>query len=328
LKVTILNHQEVAELLSMRECIEIMAEALSTLARGQIQMPIRTTLRPPGASGLMSLMPVYRSGEKALYGLKAICVFPQNPAFGKDAHQGSVLLFSAKTGELFAIINASAITAIRTAAVSAVATRLLSRKDAHILAILGAGVQARAHLAAMACTREIKQVRIADKIFTRARQLVDEMSRDYAFPVEALESSEAAVRGADIIVTVTNSSEPVLQRDWISAGAHVNAVGACSPQVREIDTLTMQAARLYVDRRESTLAEAGDYVIAAKEGAINPDHIRGEIGELLIGKAKGRTSNNEITLFKALGLAVEDLAAAEFVYHRAIEKNMGTEVDF
>jgi len=328
MKIVILNHEEVAELMPMSECIDVMAEALTALARGQVHLPLRTVVRPPDAAGMMGLMPAYMSGERAAYGLKAVCVFLSNPAIGKDAHQGSVMLFSAETGELLAMVNASAVTAIRTAAVSGVATRLLARKDANDLAIIGSGVQARSHLAAMAAVRPVKRVRVADQISERAQKFASEMSANYPFPIEAVESNEAAVRDADMIVTVTNSSEPILQRDWIAAGAHLNVVGACLPHAREVDTATMAASRLYVDRRESTFNEAGDYILAAKEGAIGPDHIRAEIGELLTGEAVGRTSEQEITLFKALGLAVEDLASAEYVYRQAKERQVGTWVEF
>jgi len=328
MKIVILNHEEVAELMPMSECIDVMTEALTALARGQVHLPLRMVVRPPDAAGMMGLMPAYMSGERAAYGLKAVCVFPNNPAIGKDAHQGSVMLFSAETGELLAMVNASAVTAIRTAAVSGVATRLLARKDASDLAIIGSGVQARSHLAAIAAVRPVKRVRVADQISERAQKFAAEMSANYPFPIEAVESNEAAVRDADMIVTVTNSSEPVLQRDWIAAGAHLNVVGACLPHAREVDTATMAASKLYVDRRESIFNEAGDYILAAKEGAIGPDHIRAEIGELLTGKAMGRTSEQEITLFKALGLAVEDLASAEYVYRQAKERQVGTWVEF
>ncbi len=328
MELVILNHDEVVSLLPFSKCIDLMADALESLARGQVHLPLRMIVRPPDAKGLMALMPAYRSGERSAYALKAICAFPQNPTVGKDTHQGAVLVFSPEAGELLAVINASAITAIRTAAVSALATRLLARGDARELAIIGAGVQGRAHLAAIAEVRPLRRVRVADAVTERARMLAAQTAAGCAFPVEASDSVESAVRNADIIVTVTNSSEPVLQRSWISDGAHVNAVGASVPQAREIDTATMAASKLYVDRRQSTLNESGDYLVAAKEGAIGPDHIQGEIGELLTGAAVGRTSDRDITLFKALGLAVEDLAAAEYVYRQAKEKRIGTWVDF
>jgi ornithine cyclodeaminase len=328
MEIVVLNHKQVTELLPMPECIDVMAEALAAVARKEAYQPLRTIIRPEGAKGVMATMPSYLYGERAAFGLKEVCVFPNNPNIGKDAHQGSVLLHSDETGELLAVMNASAITAIRTGAVSGVATRLLAREDAGNLAIIGAGVQGRSHLAAMAAVRPIRRVRVADKLPDVTQKFADEMSAKYEFPIESVENNENAVRGADIIVTVTSSSEPVLKRDWIADGAHLNVVGSSFPHCREADTATMVASKLFVDRRESTLNEAGDYLIAAKEGAIGPKHIQAEIGEILIGDAQGRTSDREITLFKSLGLAVEDLAAAEYIYRQAREQKIGNWMEF
>lgn len=328
MKILILTHDEVTQLLPMTECIAVMEEALRALARGEMEQPLRMVVKPDAASGVLAMMPAYRSGADAVFGLKTICVFPGNAAKGKDAHQGGVLLFSGETGEPLALMNASAITAIRTAAVSGVATRLLAREDAGSLAIIGAGVQARSHLVAMACVRSISSARIASRTFTHAQAFVNEMQPTCPFPLHAVETVRAAVTDADVIVTATTSWEPVLQREWIAPGTHINAVGTYSPKAREIDTATMAAASLFVDRRDSALNEAGDYRLAAEEGAIGPDHIRAEVGEVLIASAKGRTSLDEITLFKSLGLAIEDLAAAAFLYHKASEKALGTWVEF
>src|SRR6185436_14434548 len=283
MKILVLDNQQIRELLAMKNCIELMADALAALARGEVFQPLRTITRPPEARGLLGLMPAYRAGDEGAFGLKAICVFPENPARGKDAHQGAVVLFSRETGEMIALMNASEITAIRTAAVSAVATRLLAREDAHDLAIIGAGVQARTHLAALNEVRSIKQARVACRNIEHAQELVREMQPRFSFPIVAVKTNEEAVRGADLIVTATSSQEPVLDKDWISAGAHVNATGTHSPNSREIDSTTMAAARIFVDRRESALNEAGDYLLAAKEGLINADSIVAEVGELMIG---------------------------------------------
>jgi len=312
----------------MTECIELMADALSALARGEVFQPLRTIVRPPDARGLLGLMPSYRAGGQGAFGLKAICVFPGNPAIGKDAHQGAVLLFSRETGELLAVMNASEITAIRTAAVSAVATRLLARQDAEQLAIIGAGIQARTHLAALAAVRPIKRAKVACRNIEHAEELAREMRQQLSFPIEPVRTNEEAVRGADLIVTATSSQEPVINKDWISPGAHVNAIGTHSPNSREIDSATMAAAKIFVDRRESALNESGDYLLAAKEGLVNAESIRGEIGELLIGSKTGRTSATEITLFKSLGLAIEDIVSADYLYRKARSQNSGTWIDF
>jgi ornithine cyclodeaminase len=328
MKMLVLNQSEVEQLLTMNECIDVMAEALTALARGEANQPLRTALVPPKTAGVLGLMPAYRGGEAAKYGLKAVCVFPENPSRGLDSHQGGVLLFSGETGELLAVMNASAITAIRTAAVSAVATRLLAREDAAELAILGSGVQARTHIEAMACVRPIKRARVASRRTEQARRFADEMSPRFSFPVEPVDSVEAAVRGADLIVTATTAAKPILKREWISPGAHLNVVGSSIPTTREVDGATMAATSLFVDRRESTINEGGEYLFALREGAIGPDHIRAEVGEILLGSHRGRTSPDEITMFKSLGLAIEDLAAADYLYRKAKPLQAGAWLEF
>jgi ornithine cyclodeaminase/alanine dehydrogenase-like protein (mu-crystallin family) len=328
MKLLVLNQFEIEQLLPMPDCIEVMANALTALAAGQVHLPLRMVVRPPEAVGVMALMPAHIAGENAALGVKVINVFNSNSARGKDSHQGAVLLFDAETGEPLAVMNASAITAIRTAAVSGVATRLLAREEAGNLAIIGSGVQARSHLAAMACVRSIRRARVASRNFEHAQRFAAELQPHYAFPIEPVETAEAAVRSAAVIVTATASSEPVVRRDWLAPGAHLNVVGASLPAAREIDTATMAAASLFVDRRESTLNESGDYLIAAREGAIGPEHIRAEIGEVLTGAKPGRTRPDEITLFKSLGLAVEDVTAAAFIYQRAWRNSAGTWAEF
>jgi ornithine cyclodeaminase/alanine dehydrogenase-like protein (mu-crystallin family) len=328
MKVLILSHTEVLELLSIKECIPLMREALIALAAGKVHQPLRTIIRPPDAKGVMGLMPSYVSGDAAAFGLKAICVFPGNPAQGKDAHQGAVLLFSAETGELQAMMNASAITAIRTAAVSGVATDLLARVDACNLALLGSGVQARSHLVAMSEVRLIKRCRIASRHLEHARNFAEEMRPDFSFPIESVETVAEALEDADLIVSATTAVEPIVRRERISTGAHLNLVGSSTPKAREVDSETMAAVSLFVDRRESTINEAGDYLFAVRDGVIGPDHIRAEIGEVLKGDKPGRTSPEEITCFKSLGLAIEDLAAAEYLYRKAKQSKVGTWIEF
>jgi ornithine cyclodeaminase/alanine dehydrogenase-like protein (mu-crystallin family) len=328
MKTLVLSHDEVVDLLPMKECIAVMRDALIALAAGKVHQPLRTIIRPPGAAGVIGLMPSYMSGERAAFGLKAICVMPGNPAKGMDAHQGAVLLFSAGSGELLAMMNASAITAIRTAAASGVATDLLARKDAGELAIIGSGVEARSHLTAMAQVRALRRCRIASLRTERARRFAEEMKHVFSFPIEAVAGVEEALDGADLIVTATSAKEPIVQREWIAPGAHLNVVGACTPRAREVDSATMAASSLFVDSRESTFNESGDYLLALANGAIGADHIRAELGEVLTGERPGRTSLEEITLFKSLGIGIEDLAAAEYLYRKASESNAGAWVEF
>lgn len=327
MKIMILNSAEIRELLPMAECIELMSDAFSALAHGEVHQPLRTIIRPPGARGLLGLMSAYSDGARGAFGLKAICVFPENPKQGKDAHQGAVTLFSRETGELLALMNASEITAIRTAAVSAVATRLLAREDAGELALIGAGVQARTHLVALAQVRALRRVRVASRSANHAQNFVREMQSKFDFPIESVKTNEAAVSQADIVVTATSSLTPVIRSDWISAGTHINAIGTHSPGSREIDGATMAAARVFVDRRESALTESGDYLLAAQEGLVSPDSILAELGDLVGGTKAGRASETEITLFKSLGLAIEDVACAAYLYQKANAANIGTRIE-
>ena len=342
LKLLVLSARDVHELLPYGECADLVAGALAALARGEVFQPLRTVLQPPGRGGssppgLMALMPAIRAGSgapdpDAAYGLKAICIFPGNPGLGKDAHQGVVLLSSPDTGEPQALLNASALTEIRTAAASVVATRLLARADASELAIIGTGVQARAHAIALAQDyaargRPLAGIRIAGRTPGRAAQAAAELAAA-GVPVRACGSAAEAVAGAGIVVTATSSATPVLARSWLADGTHINAVGACLPHARELDSATMAAAAVFADSRESALAEAGDLRLAIAEHSTPPVHIRGEIGELLSGTVPGRTGDREITVFESLGLAAEDLAAAQGVYRNAARLGAGTWVDF
>jgi len=335
MRLLVLSAQDVHALLGYNDCAEAMRGALTALASGRAQQPLRTVIAPKGAAGLMALMPSYLTAEtgpgsdqEAAYGLKAICITPANPAAGLDTHQGVVLLSSGATGEPLALLNASAVTEIRTAAVSVVATDLLARPDADQLAVVGTGVQARAHILALDGARRLSQIRVAGRDQDRANQFVASFDGRTAAPVKACPSAQDAVAGASIIVTATSSAQPVLNRAWIAPGTHINAVGACLPHQRELDTATVADGVLFADRRESLLAESGDYVLAAAEGAVTPDRIRAELGELLLGTGPGRASADEITIFESLGLAIEDLAAARRVYQLAAETGAGFWTDF
>jgi len=320
----VLTQSEVEQLLDMPGCMDAMADILEALARGELFLPLRMIAFPPGENSGIGLMPAHRGGSSAAYSLKTICLFPDNPKRGLDPHQGTVTLFSGETGELRALMNASAITAIRTAAVSGVATRLLAREDAQDLTIVGAGHQAHPHIAAMLEARQFERIRIA----ARSRESAERLASEWPLAT-AVDSVEEAVREADVVCTVTNSSEPVLRHEWLKPGTHINAVGSSVKTARELDTDTIVACSLFVDRRESTVNEAGDYLMPLAEGAISgPEHIKAELGEILTGAHSGRTSDDELTVFKSLGLAVEDLAAAEYVVRRATETGTGTTVAF
>lgn len=325
-KVLIANQSEVAQWLPMRECMDVMAEAFKMLAAGKTILPLRPIMWLPERFGALGMMPAYVQDLNAM-GLKALAIFPGNHGTPYDSHQGAVLLFEAKYGCLLAIMDATEITAIRTAAVSGVATKMLARKDAHDLAILGAGTQARTHLEAMLLARKITRVRHWSRNADRARLFAERESRRHGITVEPMKTAREAVTNADIICTTTAANEPVVLGEWLKAGVHINAVGACVPTARELDTAAMLKSRLFVDRRESALNEAGDFIIAKNEGALDDNHIRGELGEILLGQVQGRISADEITVFKSLGLAIEDLASAHHIYTKMLEKGVGTWVE-
>jgi ornithine cyclodeaminase/alanine dehydrogenase-like protein (mu-crystallin family) len=326
MKILILNQSEIAELLSMEECMIAMEMALLALDAGDAILPLRQLMWLPGHESLMAVMPAFSNASKSM-GVKVISVFPRNRGTQYDSHQGAILLFETGNGQLLAILDASEITAMRTAAVSGVATRALSRPDSSELAILGSGVQAHTHLQAMMVARKLKRVRVWSRTPSNAERFCLRESERYSVLIEPVADPKEAVTGADIICTVTASRTPVLAGEWISPGAHINAVGTFGPDSREIDTATVVRSRLFVDRRESALNEAGDFIIPRNEGLITEEHIRGELGELLAGKISGRTSSGEVTLFKSLGLAIEDLATAQSLYDKALWKGRGTWVE-
>ena len=321
MSLLVLSDADVRELLDMKSCIEAMEGALAALARDELSMPLRFVVRPP-AEQLLGLMPAHRAGAAPLFSLKEIVVAPSNAARGLDPHQGSVLLHDGETGVLRAVLNASAITEIRTAAVSAVATKLLARPGARRIAILGAGVQARSHAEAMRAIVEDPELRVWSRTPAHAEALALEAH------AVVCDTIEEALDGAEVVCTCTAAREPIVRRAWLGAGAHVNAVGSSIPSARELDGDVVAAAALFVDRRESTLNESGDYLRAVEETGIGPGHIRAELGELLIGTRPGRADADELTLFKSLGLAVEDLAAAALCVERARERGLGVEVAF
>ncbi|WP_311771691.1 ornithine cyclodeaminase family protein [Cohnella lubricantis] len=321
-----IDRNEVSELLSLEACIGIMENALKDLSAGQAEQQLRSVV-PVRQGGLMGLMPAYLARQEVV-GAKLISVFPRNHDRGLPSHQGVVALFDAGTGALNAIVDGRRLTAIRTAAVSAAATKLLAKPDSRTLALIGSGEQARSHLEAMLLVKPIERVRIWSPSRAHALRFQSEIAAKYgdSLAAQLCDSAEQAVADADVICTVTSSTTPVLQDEWIPDGAHINAVGACRAPDRELSSAIVRRARLYVDRRQSAVHEAGDYLIPLQEGVIGSGHIVGEIGEALLGQVEGRTSDEQLTLFKSLGLAVEDLAAATYVYEQAKQLGKGTSI--
>jgi len=326
MKVLIADQKLVTEVFTMQEAIATMRRALTMLAAGDVVMPLRTMLQLPRGDAVMGLMPSYLGGLDAV-GVKVVAAFPADFGSEYDTHQGVVLFFETGRGLLRAIVDATSITAIRTAAVSGLATDLLARPDAADLAVIGAGTQAHTHLQAMLAVRPVRRVRVYSVPAESAAEFARRETRLTGLPVEAVATAEEAVAGADLVCTTTTAHEPVVRGPWISPGAHVNAVGAYTPTTRELDSDLVAGARLYADRRESLTSEAGEFLIPRAEGRFGDEHIVGELGEVLTGKAPGRASPDEVTLFKSLGIAIEDLAAAHRVHEICEERGLGVWLD-
>ena len=310
----------------MEAGIDLMSSTFKNFSAGNAEQPLRNAMWLPDKQGLLGMMPGF-AGDTGTLGIKVVSVFPGNHAKGLSSHQGVVLLFEAETGQMFAIIDGDRVTAIRTAAASAVATKALARDDAETLTILGSGEQALRHLEAMLLVRKIVHVRIWSRNADHAKEFASQHSANIDTIIEPVQDAHEAVDGADIICTTTSSKEPILESDWVKNGAHINAVGACTSNARELESALVARSKLYFDCRESLVNESGDYLKPLKEGLFDENHARGEVGELLNGDIGGRESESEITLFKSLGMAVEDLSACHFIYEQAKKEGLGTEID-
>jgi alanine dehydrogenase len=318
----LLSESDVRQLLSMDDLIQTMESALAEFSSGRVQQPLRTVFEVGPSHAFFGVMPAFMSASGAL-GTKLVTVFGSNSAVGLPTHLATILLMDSSTGELLAVMDGRYITEARTAAVSAVSARLLAREDAGVLAILGSGVQARSHLRAFSHVRGLRDVRVWSPSAIHRREFADEMHRELATPIAPVATVREAVDGADLVVLATAAREPILQSVWIADGTHIAAVGACRPDQRELETALVKRARVFVDSRTGALAEAGDLVLPIREGAIDAAHIAGELGQLAAGAVAGRQTPGEVTLFKSLGMAVEDVAAAHLVYERATERGLG-----
>lgn len=318
----LLSESDVRAVLPMDALIEVMRGALAQFSTRQVTQPLRTVIQTSADPSFFAVMSA-ATPEPATLGAKLVTVFSRNAAAGLPTHLATIVLLDPGTGALLAVLDGRYITEARTAAVSAVATDLLARQDAQTLAVIGTGVQARSHLEAIACVRRLREVRAWSRDPDRRAAFVRDARSRIAAPVRASQSAREAVAGAAIVVLVTSAAEPVVLDEWIEPGTHVCAVGACRPDQREMEGKLVARARLFVDSRDAALVEAGDVILAMKEGLFGADHIAAEIGEVAAGRAAGRQTAGEVTVFKSLGLAVEDLAAARLSYERAIERGLG-----
>ncbi len=343
----LLTEADVKAVLTMDDLIETMASALTAFSHRRVEQPVRSIISVSGNHAFLGTMPAFvratenntgaaNSGAtgpqgadeprpiRAALGAKLVTVFAANAAKGLHTHLASIVLMDPATGGLIALLDGRYITEARTAAVSAVSSRLLARKTAGSLAIIGTGVQARSHLDALGRVHRLRQVTVWSPNEERRNRFVAE-SGAAPCAVTAVAHAGEAIVGADLIVLATSSSDPVIDNGWVKPGAHVMSVGACRPNQREIDPALTARARLFVDSREAALVEAGDVVMGMAEGRFGADHIIAEIGDVASGAA-GRLSETDVTIFKSLGMAVEDVTAADLAYRRAVERGIGQQL--
>jgi len=322
----VLSEQQVQSLIEIDELIAALKQAHVQYSTGKAVMPVRLVVPLPQIHGRITSMPGFLTDDKAL-GMKVVTYFQENSKKNLPAILATILLFSAETGKIIATMDGSYITAIRTACASAMATEALANPQTPVLGILGGGVQARAHIQAMTRVRKIERIRLYSLSGASAVAIKKEMGPQLNCAIEVADSAESVVRDADLLVTVTTAKEPIVRPEWLKPGVHINAVGSHRPDLREIDGATLARAKIVVDSREAILAECGDILLALKEKSIGENAIHAEIGEVLAGTKSGRKNSDEITLYKSVGIAIQDVAAAHLVYGKALKKGVGTTVE-
>lgn len=325
MKIRVLSRDDVCQALPMRQAIKAVKNAFIQLSAGQADVPLRTALRVPRHGGVTLFMPAYLTGEDQM-AVKIASVFKENSAKGLPLIHSLVVVMDTSTGEPIAVMDGAYLTALRTGAASGVATDLLARKNSQIVAILGAGAQGRTQLEAICAVRSIQKALVYDTALDRATSFASEMSQRLSLAVEVADTPAKALHQADIISTATSSSSPIFDDGDIGFGAHINAIGAFTPQMQEIPSDTVLRAKVVVDHRETSLAEAGDLLIPIHQGLISEAHIYAELGEIAAGLKPARTSPGDITLFESVGVAVQDVAVACVALELASQQGLGTEV--
>lgn len=323
--ITIISANQVKELLPMEACIPQIEKAMIALSRRELVLPQRQVI-DLGRENKLLIMPS-ASSQLGRYGSKIINIHPHNKNNDLPVIQGFFSIFDLANGRLLSIIDGSSLTAIRTAAASALATKLLARENSHCCGIFGTGVQASSHIDAMIAVRPITTIKIWARDFSKAIKFAAQEKQRTGKDCHAYESP-IEVANSDIVCTVTGAIEPILKGQWLQSGSHINLVGAHSPNSREADTLCVQKSKIYVDCLTATFSEGGDIIIPLAEEAINREHIIGELGQLAEGEIIGRQSKGEITLYKSLGIAAQDLYSANYIYQQANKKGMANEVEF
>jgi len=322
----VLSEADVASVMPTRELVDAMRDALTTYSDGGVVQPLRTIFPVGDSGGFFGSMPAYAPARRAL-ATKLVTLYDSNSGRGLPTHLATILVFDDRTGALEAVMDGRFITEARTAAVSAVSYELLRPGGAIEVALIGSGVQAKSHLEMLAAIAPVRRARVWSPTEAHREQFARDQSDRLGLPVEATTSAESAVKGADVVVLATTSTEPVVRNEWVADGAHVISVGACLPHQREMDPDLVVRASLFVDSRVGALAESGDIVQAVEAGRIAPDHIAAELGEVAAGRHPGRHRASEVTVFKSLGMAVEDAVAAKLVSDRAVERGVGRHIE-
>jgi len=327
MKLTLLNAHDVRHLLPMEQCIELMRKAMILVAQDRTIQPVRSSLWHPSRRGLLSMMPGYTADPHWL-GIKVVSVFPGNCGTERGAHQGMVLLFEPEFGSVVAILDGREVTAIRTAASTAVATDVLARSSASTLAILGSGEQAHAHLKSLLLVRAFQRIFVWSRDFTKAQRFCQWAETQTDARVKCVLTTREAVDEADVICTTTAAAEPIIEGKWLHTGQHLSVVGSSIPTTAEIDVEAVVRCRLFVDFKHSALELAGEFRRARDAGVVGEEHILGSIGDVLTGKVAGRTTDQDITLFKSLGMVCEDLVATDFVFRESQRLGIGSIIDW
>jgi alanine dehydrogenase len=322
----VLSEKQVQSLIDIEELITALEQAHIQYSTGQAVMPVRLVVPLPEIEGRITSMPGYLNEDKSL-GMKVVTYFKNNPQKNLPAILATIMLFSAETGKMLAAMDGTYITTIRTACASALATKALANPESPVLGILGAGVQARSHILALSRVRKLQWIKIYSPSGSSALAVKKDLAAEIGVQIEVAESAEASVRDADLVVTATTAKAPIVKSDWLKPGVHINAVGSHRPDFREIDGATLSHSKVVVDSREAVMAECGDILLALKEKSVSESVIHAEIGEVLAGTRPGRSGAGEVTLYKSVGIAIQDVATAQIVYHKALERKVGTNVE-
>jgi len=322
----LLTRKDLERVLSMKDVIEAVEKAFLELYHGKAKVPLRTILEVEKHDGFLLYMPSYLESSEAL-AVKVVSLYPENPKKGLPSVLASILLNDPESGKPLAFMEGAYITAMRTGAASGVATKYLAREDAKTVGIIGAGVQARTQLWAVCEVRTIEKAYVYDINKEKSQNFADEMSKKFEIKIDVADSPREVVENSDILIVATTARKPVLKGEWVREGTHINSIGWVGKDARELDSATVKKSKLVVDSREGVLSESGDIIIPIKEGIIDETHIYAELGELVAGAKKGRENDREVTLFKSVGLAIEDAITAKLAYEKALRSGVGTYVE-